>query len=399
MEINLTVQPSTRMENTENENNIIRIPEIYRNNLNLSVGNNIGFKRKNGTIKNFQISFAYKEDLFNPWTGYITCNNFNSIELTKQTLLTIGCDPEFFLINTKTYKTSNAGNYFPFNGNVGNDGLVGEFRPIYNNNEDYVAENIMYLINKARNKLNTTKDGKDIMLYAASSYNAFAAGYHIHFGLPKSLLIYNSFNCELLKHIVSILDYYVGIMAVLPEGIDDTYRRSNISVPYGKPGAFKFNRKTMEYRTPGAYLLRHPILSKGIMAIGYTVMDDIINNLINNNLLVQNNVQQTIDNLKQVYNTPPATEIYNAICSPYIFEAMNYLSNIQSKLSTMPLYENKKQNIINFFNTVENNIKFTGNIEINWREFYYDKQQEQVDIRNAPVKTSYYTTRGILLEN
>ena len=394
MDINLTIQPSTNMVN--NEENIIRIPEIYRNDLNLPVVNKVNLKDKNGTVKNFQTTFAYKEDLINPWTAYLTQNNFNSLSLIKQKSITIGCDPEFFLVNIKTLKISSAMQYFSFGGNVGHDGLVAEFRPRHNNNEDDVAHNIMYLVNKTRNKLNDTKDGKDLMLYAASSYEKYAAGYHIHFGLPKFLLTNNPFNYKLLKQIVSILDYYVGIMAVLPEGIDDVYRRSYTGVSYGKPGAFKYNRTTMEYRTPGAYLLRHPILAKGIMAIGYLVMDDIVNNLINNSLLVQDNINQTIYNLEQVYNLPPRQEICSAICSPSIFNAMNYLPDIKTKLSQMPLYKNKEQNLTNFFNTIEDNIKFTGNIEANWRNFYYDKQPKQMDICEAPIKAAYYTKASIL---
>jgi len=399
MEINLTIQPSTMMENVENENNIIRIPETYRKNLNLNIGKDIFLKYKNGVVKNFQTTFAYKEDLLNPWAAYITKNNFETIDLIKQNSITIGCDPEFFLIDTQTYKTTSAMNYFSYNGNVGNDGLVGEFRPQYSTNENEVTNNIMNLIKIARTKLNNTKNGKNIMLYASSSYNKFAAGYHLHFGLPKFLLVSNKFNNLLLKQIVSILDYHVGIVAILPEGVIDIHRRTDNKVIYGKPGAFKFNRTTLEYRTPGAYLLRHPILSKGIMAIGLIVIDDIINNLINNKLLVPNNIQQTLDNLKQCYNILSHEKIFNAICSPYIFGAMNYLLDIKNNLSTMRLYKQKEQNIVNFFNTIENNIKFTGNIETNWRNFYHDEQQKQMVICKTPIKTNYYTTRGILLEN
>ena len=397
MDINLTVQPSNKMEQTEN--NVIRIPEMYRTDLNLFIGKDMFLKCKNGAMKSFKTSFAYKNDLANPWAAYITQNNFDNLELTKCNPITIGCDPEFFLIDTRTCKISSAMQYFSFRGNVGHDGIVGEFRPQYNDNENDVADNIMYLINKARNKLNTVKDGEYMMLYSASSYEQFAAGYHIHFGLPKFLLINNTFNYKLLRHIVSILDYYVGIMAVLPEGIDDVYRRTYTGISYGKPGAFKYDRTTMEYRTPGAYLLRHPILTKGIMAIGYLVMDDIINNLLGNNLLVKGNIDQTIYNLKQVYNLPPRQEIYKVICSESITRAMNYLPDIKYKLSTMPLYKSKEYNLTNFFDTIENNIKFTGNIEINWRNSYHDRQQKQMGFCETPIKTSYYTKASVLLES
>ena len=165
MEINLTVQPSTQMEcSGAIEDDVIRMSEVYRNILNLSVGNKMCLKYKNGATKDFQVSFAYKNDLMSPWSAYLTQNNFDSIKLNKSNPLTIGCDPEFFLINTMTYKISNAMNHFSFNSNVGNDGIVAEFRPQYSDNEDIVANNIMYLINKARHKLNNSINGKNLML-------------------------------------------------------------------------------------------------------------------------------------------------------------------------------------------------------------------------------------------
>lgn len=398
MDINLTIKPSIKMD-SKKENNVIRIPELYRHNLNFQPGKNIFLKHKNGTVKNFQIDFAYKEDLLNPWAAYLTQHSFNNLKILKQNYITIGCDPEFFLIDTKTYSMLDASKYFRFNSNIGNDGLIGEFRPKYSDNEDDVAMNIMNLINRARNKLNINKNGKDIMLYGISYFNKFSSGYHIHFGLPKFLLTPTSFNKKLLKQIISILDYYIGIMAVLPEGIDDVQRRTNKAISYGKPGAFKYNRTTIEYRTPGAHLLRHPILTKGIMAIGYLVMNDIIKNLIDGNLLISDNIQQTIDNLKQYYDIPAFINIYNAICSPYIVEALNYLNDIKYKLTTMYLYKNKEQNITDYINVIENNIKFTGNIEFNWRNFYGKEQQKQVVFYKTPIKTNNHITRSILLED
>jgi len=398
MDINLTIKPSTKM-NSEEENNVIRIPELYRHDLNFQIGKDIFLKYKDNSIKNFQIDFAYKEDLLNPWSAYLTQHSFDNLKILKQNYITIGCDPEFFLIDTKTYTMSNASNYFRFNSDVGNDGFMGEFRPKYSDNENDVATNIMNLINRARNKLNTTKNGKDIMLYGVSYLDEFSGGYHIHFGLPKFLLISNSFNNKLLTQIVSILDYYIGIMAVLPEGTDDAQRRTNKAVSYGKPGAFKYNRMTMEYRTPGSHLLRHPILTKGIMAIGYLVMNDIIKNLIDNNLLIPDNIQQTINNLKQHYNIPPSIDIHDAICSPYIVKALNYLNDIKHKLTTMYLYKNKEQNITDYINVVENNIKFIGNIEFNWRNFYGEEQQKQMVLYKTPLKANNLGEGSILLEN
>jgi len=83
MDINLTIKPSTKM-NSENENNVIRIPELYRHNLNFQVGKNLSLKHKDGNIKNFQIDLAYKEDLLNPWAAYISQQNFNNLKLLKQ---------------------------------------------------------------------------------------------------------------------------------------------------------------------------------------------------------------------------------------------------------------------------------------------------------------------------
>ena len=385
--------------NLENENNVIRIPEVYRHNLNFQVGKNIFLKHKDGNIKNFQIDFAYKEDLINPWAAYITQQNFNNIKTLKDNYITIGCDPEFFLIDTRTYTISNAANHFVFNSDVGNDGLLAEFRPKYSDNENDVTNNIKNLIIKARNKLNTTRHGKHIMLYGISSFNKYAGGYHIHFGLPKSLLVYNQFNEQLLRQIISILDYYIGIMAVLPEGIDDVQRRTDKGIPYGKPGAFNYNRTTLEYRTPGAYLLRHPSLTNGIMAIGYLVMNDIVKNLIDGDLLVQDDIQQTKKNLKQHYNIPSKKNIYNAICSSNLIEAFNYLGDIKYNLTKMYLYKNKKQNIMEYLNIIENNIKFFGNIETNWRNFYDKEQQNKMVLYKTPFETNNYFTRSNILEN
>lgn len=208
------------------------------------------------------------------------------MELTN---ITIGSDPELFLINKKTKKVVSAIGIIP--GEKGNpyrsddmpegfgleiDNILAEFNipPVKTKEEfvncinymknyikDFVADKNLDILCTASMIVNKNQlNSPEAKLFGCSvDYNAYtespnpkpkgentnlrSAGFHIHIG-------YDNNNIDTSLKIVKYLDAYLGLPSVIKD--TDTRRRSL----YGKAGCFRLTNYGVEYRVLSAYFLQ-----------------------------------------------------------------------------------------------------------------------------------------------
>ena len=275
--MNLKIKSSFRMSKDKSplgniEDRLIRIPKALREQLGINTGLFLRLKSKTGSIIPLQVTSAYADDVeVDPNYAYVS--DITYAEISFDTIkrldpaddILLGCDPEFFIVDRMSGHNISASHFFPFYGAVGSDAGLAELRPRPNTDVEDLTKNMEELMFQAHKHLanRILYRKRPIRMIAASMHDNAAAGFHIHFGLPNFLLnsnipeVYN-----LLSKMVYVLDYYIGIPSILPEGEEDYRRRSQRFSQYGKAGDFRTDNKiTMEYRVPGGHLLRHPILT------------------------------------------------------------------------------------------------------------------------------------------
>lgn len=232
--------------------------------------------------------------------------------------ITIGADPELFLINSKTGEVVSSIGIIP--GEKGNayrsddmpegygleiDNILAEFNiPPVMSKESFV-DAITYMKNYIKKFIKAKNPNLDILCKASMmvnedqlqspeaklfgcsvDYNAYteepnpkpqgertnlrSAGFHIHIG-------YDDCNVDTSLLLIKYLDMYLGVPSVLKD--DDTKRRSL----YGKAGCFRLTPYGLEYRVLSSYFLSTKItlawvwngISKAIKAYhkGYPLAD------------------------------------------------------------------------------------------------------------------------------
>ena len=367
------------------EDRLIRIPAALRESLGFKTGHFLCLKSKDDRSIPLQITAAYYNDAIdNDLCVYVSRDTFEKIDVTKFSTIKpvddilIGCDPEFFLIDKATGTNISASHFFSHYGDVGSDCGLAELRPRPGFSENEVTSNLRELLIRAYKHISDRilYRNREMSLIAASYNNNNTAGFHIHFGLSDKLLAENKQNrgddC-FLKKMVSVLDYYIGIPAIIPEGSEDYRRRSAKNSQYGKAGDHRADHITLEYRVPGGHLLRHPLLTKGILGLNIVVMKDLTSRLkkySNNykNMAILNNY----DVLHSLYpNLPHREEVKNIIMSESIDGAIAHLGTIMHDVKRMIGFEDRSESIVDYFKYIISYInsgkKFSENLEANWR--------------------------------
>lgn len=208
--------------------------------------------------------------------------------------VTIGADPELFLINKKTGEVVSSIGIIP--GEKGNpyrsedmpkgygleiDNILAEFNiPPATTKEEFV-DSITYMKDYIKSFVKTKNPNLDILCKASMvvnddqlqseeaklfgcsvDYNAYteranpkpkgestnlrSAGFHIHIG-------YDDYNVNTSLTLIKYLDMYLGVPSVIKD--DDTKRRSL----YGKAGCFRLTPYGLEYRVLSSYFLSNKI--------------------------------------------------------------------------------------------------------------------------------------------
>lgn len=381
------------------EDRLIRIPKELREALGLKAGLFLCLKSEDDKPIPLQITTAFEEDAIEDGScAYVSKDTIEKIDTEKVRLIKpadnvlIGCDPEFFLIDKASGTNISAGHFFARYGELGSDCGLAELRPRPGFNEDEVVANLRDLLMRAYKHIGDRKlfRNREIEMAAASSINRVSAGFHIHFGLPSRLLSEGRNSHNLLTKVVSVLDYYVGIPSIIPEGPGDYHRRSTKHSQYGKAGDFRADHVTLEYRVPGGHLLRHPLLSKGILGLNIVVMKDILSRLkVYSDNYRDINILRDYEDLYNLYpNLPNRTEVYESIKSEGTGKAVSHVDKIIEDLSRMIGFKERSKAIMDYFGYavayIKHGEKFSQSLESNWR-LRDEGQPKQVEVLHSSI--------------
>lgn len=404
------------------ETKFIRIPEKLRHQEGIELYTFLNLPTKTGEIISLITEKAYKEDaIISQDKAFVAEEIFEildkseKLEVERCNEVTIGCDPELMVINKNTGAIVDAHKIFRKWSQVGSDGLLLELRPSPSTSAEDVTDRLFYHIQQARTILNkgltltgNRFSGELCSIIARSHYCPPGlgrqlgqnAGFHIHFGIPQKILNYRQ--PYILRNIASLLDYYVGIPAILIEGEHDNIRRSQVHIAYGKPGDWRrgSGNLTMEYRVPGGALMKTPNTVWGILAISKMVMTDVLYRLqLLSNDFEDEDALSDYTLVRSLYpSVPDGNEVFSIICSPSIDPAKAVINNVYRDYENMIYFANEKQAITTFLKTVSNPLVIPDTVEDNWRKFYEQKNKRQMGIYKKPETKSSFFRRSAVLE-
>jgi len=368
-----------------NEDRLIRVPAELRQKLGLETGLFLCLKSKNGGSIPLQVALAYIEDAEkSDGCAYVSEDTYKQLSIRKKAVnslvkpaddILIGADPEFFLVDKITGGNISAGHFFPHYGEVGSDCGLAELRPRPGFNEYEVTSNLNALMVKAYSHLSarTLYKNREIDMIAASMLNGATAGFHVHFGLPQIFLKGTSESHRILQKMVAVLDYYIGIPSILPEGSEDFQRRSDKYSRYGKPGDHRADELTLEYRVPGGHLLRHPLLTMGILGISTVTIKDLLSRIkaYSNDYKDIYKIEKHKDMSNLYPRLPAKEEVYHSMVSHKTDKAISHTMSIMEDISNMIGYKDRSKVIVDYFDYIlayiKHGRKFSENIAHNWR--------------------------------
>jgi hypothetical protein len=290
--------------------------------------------------------------------------------------VTLGCDPEFFIIQGNgphNDQIMSAATYLPFQGRIGCDGCLGELRPRYGRHEDDVVEELQRMVPLIPSRMKRSSWAKTLptdgnaFRYEAHSYRfARSAGFHIHLGIPPEILnTRKDFNRAAIDHLVQCLDWYVSVPMVPLE--DDPLRRMG-KTQYGLPGDYRPNNLTLEYRTPGAFYLRTPTLTRGLLGLSLMITETVVSRLkiASKNFVDLRNLNKA--ELQEVMPIPDPKTIKSTLLAESVSPAMRELDRIYKQLTQFPNYGKHARSVEGFFREVEKGNRPGPNLLRNWKE-------------------------------
>ena len=394
MKVNIKIsEVMTSLKHTEHRT--IRIPKSYRTHLHVEAGEFIHLRTKAGKTLSLVVKPAFFADACEmSETSFVTKETFNRLDMEETAVeidtvegITLGCDPECIMMDSAGRVLSACNhNIGTKTTDVGQDGMLLEFRPAPSLHEEEVVNNLYKLVIKARDIINmsrTIPDPNNVRLVARSHYDKVSVGFHLHFGIPRELINRQLPTIYAVNQIVKALDYYLAVPCVLLEG-DDYIRRSAIHIPYGKPGEYRLEYPTLEYRVLGGHLMRHPILALGAMAIGAMVVEDAVSRI---RIFTDNYTNcerlSSHNEFRELYPNLPEDpmDVCRALCRQSVDRARQYTASILKDYEFMLTHRAHAHNIVAFVEYIMSNRHISDDIEINWRTYY--EQQRQMEIYQA----------------
>lgn len=298
------------------EYDIIRLPKSIRDAIGVSPQSIISVKTGSKILR-LRVRKIFKEDVDTGVNNaYVTQDNFellntrssktSIVDVTPFEGLSLGCDPEFFLINKRHGNIQVAsiimgdklntplGLRVGKHGYLGNDGgsILAEIRPdpVVFKEQNLLIRNIAELIGAL--KKNRVINPKTTRPEAHSYYNGVAAGFHLHFGLSDTYVTgkgivekeedefedTSDLNEDERKKIlpsllVKALDYHLGFLML---HLDPEYQERSWKSEYGRAGDFRSCKYTIEYRVPGGYFLGTPQLTSGLIATAALIVSNTV---------------------------------------------------------------------------------------------------------------------------
>jgi hypothetical protein len=352
----------------DRDNEAIRVSPAQMQKLNVAAGRRLSITTYSGTNLSLQVQCAHTEDYaVGDTTSYVSQYVLDTVtgDISRPLSVTLGCDPEFVFLDAKS-NILPASAWLPAWGPIGSDGPLAELRPLPATHEDGVIENLRKLI-KALPLLVDAKFGAPGIIYPQghSCWQNQAIGFHIHLGAPKEILTYAAPKTkEFLDSFISTMDYFVGIPAMLLE--DSNVRRLGDGV-YGRPGDYRISSKTIEYRTPGGFHLRHPAYAAGIMGLALCLGEQVLNEYrqLSNNWRNLDRYS-SFEHFRSRFNLPQKREIRWALLEPTKCEAVKHLPSMLEQLQSFESFPAHRESIRRYFNLILNNTQYSPDILQNW---------------------------------
>ncbi len=285
--------------------------------------------------------------------------------------VTLGCDPEFFIMWGDRYIV--ASNYLPFKGQIGSDGGLAELRPMYGRHEDQVVANLRSLISRIPQSIHKAKwlagfpsDGREFTYQGHSYFRGIPAGFHVHLGIPPEILnTRKDFNRAAINHIVLCLDWYVSV-PLIP--LEVSHQRRVDNGQYGKPGDYRPTNVTLEYRTPGGFYLRSPELTRGLLGLALMLTETIVSRMkVASNGFI-NLHKLTEADLQEIMPTPEKARIKAVLNHKDPNRALNELPMMYEQLMKLPNFKQHQGAVETFFRAVRNKQQTSPNLLHNWKE-------------------------------
>lgn len=350
------------------EGDTIRLAPKQKKTLGVVVGQRLSITTYSGTKLSLLVQDAYPEDVVaDANSSYVSRSVLDQVtgDTTRPLITTLGCDPEFvFLTHKKAVVPADL--WLPTWGPIGSDGALAELRPLPATHEEGVVDNLRKLI-RTLPLLATAKFGSnvDLIPQGHSCWDNLAIGFHIHLGAPQEILTYAAPGTrEFLQSFVSVMDYFVGIPAML---LEDTNIRRLGDGYYGRPGDYRISSRTIEYRTPGGFHLRHPKYAAGIMGLALCVGNEVLNEYrsLSNNWRTLDRVN-SFEHVRRRFTLPQKREIRWALLEPSKQEAVKQLPNILKQLQGMESFKDHRESIGDYFRLVAGNTQYSANLLQNW---------------------------------
>lgn len=365
MELELKI---SKLMSSGGETDTIRVSPSQMKSLGVVEGRRLSLTTYSGTKVSLLVKRIYIEDSNVDDTVSYVCQETQDLitgDVSRPLKVTLGCDPEFVFLDAQQ-NVLPASYWLPTWGPIGSDGPLAELRPRPATHEEGVIDNLRRLI-RALPLLVDAKFGSPqiILPEGHSCWQNYAIGFHIHLGAPKELLTYAAPNTkEFLETFITVMDYFVGIPAMLLE--DSNIRRLGDGV-YGKAGDYRVSSKTIEYRTPGGFHLRHPEYAAGIMGLALCLGEEMLNEyrqLSNNwrNLDKYSNFEHA----RSRFSLPQKREIRWALTEPSKKEAVKHLPNMLRQLQTLESFSDHRESICRYFSLIANNTQYSPNLIKNW---------------------------------
>ncbi|MCK5016156.1 MAG: hypothetical protein KAS32_03710 [Candidatus Peribacteraceae bacterium] len=252
----------------------IRMPKRLRESLDLDFGDWLTFDTKIGPLSVMVVDTTLEDLIHYGDDKALVCVHSPVLESISSEVyidrhqITIGADPEFFILSKKTKRLVEAYKLFTHEGQLGSDGDLAEIRPDYTLGPEQLTENIKHLIKSIPKRI-----PEYLVPYASSWYAHRCSGFHVHLGMPIELLSFAAEQTDrFLKNLVTALDYFVGVPAAV---LDDTDKR-RFSREYGRPSDYRISMRTIEYRTPGGFHLKSPAYTLSLLSTAFYVTETIL---------------------------------------------------------------------------------------------------------------------------
>jgi hypothetical protein len=351
----------------EKEESTLRLTPYYLTKNKLIPGDVVVLTADNGEPVILMVDKARKNESNIPGSGaFVSRNSIRRLfSLHRKHVITLGCDPEFLIVNKYSGKIIPAEYILPRYGEIGSDGPLGEFRPKPGKNEVELVNNLKVLVNELHRAKEVLFSERNLIAEAHSCKNNQAIGFHIHMGVPKVILKFATPGSkEFIRSFITCLDYFVGIPAMLLE--DDNTRRLG-NGQYGKPGDYRVSENTIEYRTPGGFHLRHPDYASGITALAGCIAEEIFRDIEEASDQWRNLLKVIKDGfIKQNYNLPDEWVIKASLQDRGKSLGIVCLPKIIDSLSKMKSFDKYGKSIKTYFNLLLKAEQYYHNLKDNW---------------------------------